>query len=103
MEWNEIKTWGGDVTYWISGIYKIVNYGDADTFFAYYMPDYYKNWGDHPSTPPDTNFRQYKCWATLESAQLACERHQQTHTPKPATVKRAAEVESSFLAECVAV
>lgn len=104
MQWNEIKMYAdSDHIYWVSGIYKIVSYGDPDTFFAYYMVDGQKNWGDHPCTPPDTNFRQWGCWATLESARMACERHADTHIPKKATSARAVEVEASFVADAVAV
>ena len=86
-----------DVSYWISGIYKIVSYR-AGEFHAYYMPDHYKNWGDHPE--PETDNGKYgTCWSTLKKAKEACERHARNHQPKPATVKRAAEVMAHLLTE----
>lgn len=98
--WTEIKLYEDSAhVYWIRGIYKVVSYGDAGSFWAYYIVDGAKNWGDHPSTPPDTNFRGWKCWATLEAAQLACTEHAKTHTPSSATVARAAELLAGLLAE----
>lgn len=85
MNWTRIEPW-----YWIAGIYKVVSYREGE-FFAYYMPDHYKNWGDYVSQPPD-NGRYSKCWSSFESAEAACVEHSKRHTPKPKTVKRAAEV-----------
>jgi hypothetical protein len=96
MEWTEIKMYDNAFTYWVSGIYKVVSY-EPDTFFAYYIVDGCKNWGDHPSTPPVLNFRKWRCWNSLESAQQACENHSKIHTPKPKTIARAAELKAEFL------
>jgi hypothetical protein len=99
MNWTKIKMYSdSDHTYWISGIYKVVSYGDPGSFWAYYIVDGYQNWGDHPSAPPDQNFRGWKCWSTLEAAQSACEHHAKTHTPKPRTIERAAELKAEFVA-----
>ena len=94
MDWTAINLYKGT---WISGIYKVLTY-NGEQFHAYYICDHYKNWGDNPSKPPlrdrDTT-NGY--WPSLESAQTTCEVHAQTYTPKPKTVKRAAELLSEMV------
>lgn len=91
--WERVQPWD-EITYWFSGIYKIVSYRDGE-FLAYFIPDHYLNWGDYVSPPPD-NGRYSKCWSSLETAKAACETHAAKHTPKPRTVKRAAEIKATL-------
>lgn len=101
ITWTKVQPRDANITYWFSGIYKIVSYR-AGEFLAYYMPEHYQNWGDHVSTPPDIGNRGDKCWASLERAQAACGVHAATHTPKSRTLKRAAEITAALSsgAEC---
>jgi hypothetical protein len=100
MNWTKIKLYDdSDHLYWVSGIYKVVNYGDPTAFWAYYIVDGRKNWGDHPSPPPHQNGLKWKCWNTLESAQASCEAHSKIHTPKTATVIRSQVLLATFLQE----
>jgi len=96
MNWTRINPYV-DITYWIAGIYKVVSYREGE-FHAYYMPDHYKNWGDHAAKPPDDG-KHGRCWQSLESAQAACVEHSKRHTPAPKTVKRAAEVVASMVGQ----
>lgn len=103
MNWNEIKPYGNSDpwTYWVSGIYKIVTYDD--TFFqAYYIREGEKNWGWYVCEPPYLNDKGYKCWSSLGSAKSSCEIHSLTHKPKPATIRRASEVEAALVADSMA-
>lgn len=96
QDWTKIKPYGEDAyTYWISGIYKITSYREGE-YLAFFIQDHYKNWGDHPSSPPDTG--EYgKCWNSFEKAAKACVDHSLRHTPKPATVTRALEIKATLI------
>ena len=82
-------------TYWISGVHKVVNYRKG-MYYAYYIRDTMKNWGDHVAPPPD-RVDGNDCWKTLARAKAACRLHAATHNPSPHTVKRAAEIKASLL------
>jgi hypothetical protein len=101
MNWTTISLYDGTMTYWISGIYKIVCYDNQPAFHAYYIRDSEKNWGWYVCHPP-VQFGDYSCWSSLESAKRDCELHSQSHTPKASTVRRAAEILDSFTVEVAA-
>lgn len=99
MNWTHILPYGPDAyAYWIAGIYKIVTY-NGEEFHAYFIPDHYKNWGDHVSTPPNPTKYTHGglCWPSLESAQAACGEHASRYTPKPSTAKRAKEIKEELI------
>lgn len=83
--------------YWISGIYKITSW-DRGEYHAFFIRDGMSNWGDYVATRPDHGENQ-RCWKSLRSAKAACEEHAKGHTPKPATVKRAAEIKATLMEE----
>jgi hypothetical protein len=98
MTFTRIKPYGDDAyTVWISGIYKIVSYR-AGEFHAYFIQDFCQNWGDHPEVETD-NGKHGKCWSSMSRAKAACERHANGYTPKANTVKRAAEIKASLIAQ----
>ena len=84
MEWTLIQDRSADDAIWISGIYKVRTY-DGRRFNAYYIKDTDKNWGWAVSMPPCREGDSH-WWPSLESAQLACEQHATSYTPKPKTV-----------------
>lgn len=99
MKWTEIKPYpDSDTRYWISGIYKCLSY-DGVHFHAYWITPVQNNWGDSVETAPSTDaYYHSRFWPSLESAQSACERHAQRHTPDKRVRKRAAEIMEGFLA-----
>lgn len=95
-KWTQIKPYGDDAyTYWISGIYKIVSYRDGE-YLVFFIQDYHDNWGDHVSPPPDNN-QHGKCWLNFDAAKNACDLHAASYTPKPKTIKRAAEIKNALM------
>lgn len=106
--WTQIKPYGpkDDTTYWINGIYKIVSYGH-NKYHAYIFSDGDMNWGNHFEKPPTyfpANGTYPSCYgyASLEGAQMACERHMLTgYTPTPKTVARANAVMNSLMVKAV--
>ncbi|HUD74991.1 MAG TPA: hypothetical protein VMQ76_07950 [Terracidiphilus sp.] len=98
MEWKRYQMYEDDPTdsgTWISGIYKVRSYR-AGRFFAFYLRDGDKNWGDYVSTPPEVD-GLCRYWPTLKLAQNACETHAKVYQPAPKSIKRAQEVEKSFI------
>lgn len=88
--------------YWISGIYKIVLYLPGE-YFAYFIQDRDRNWGDYVAEPADKVPCVSRCGAaycpgwhnayrTIKRAKAAILRHQAQHEPDPATVTRAGEI-----------
>ena len=92
MTFQRIMIYGPDsYPCWICGIYKVVSY-DKRVFYAYFIQDHQKTWGDYVETPPARDsVTGNDCWRTLKDAKAACERHAAKYTPKPKTVKRAVE------------
>jgi hypothetical protein len=76
---------------YISGIYRVTWYRPGQ-YLAFYIVDGQKNWGDFVAPPPDRSADGGHCWLSLEAAMQACSDHAAKHEPKPATVKRAAEL-----------
>lgn len=97
MNFERIKAYGenDELTYWVSGIYKIVSYRSGE-FHAYFIQDFCQNWGDHPEVETD-NGKYGKCWSSLSRAKAACQRHAKSYTPKAHTVKRAAEIKAHLI------
>ena len=96
MKWERIKPFGPDAyTHWVSSIYEIVSYRRGE-YHAFFMPDHYQNWGDYVYLPPDINNYGNPRWRTLKAAKAACERHKETHVPKPKTIRRAKELLEHF-------
>ena len=96
MKFRKIQPYGPDsYDYWVNGIYKIVSY-KVGIYYAYFMRDVANNWGDYVSPPPDHKNGSL-CWSTLRSAKAAIGIHARTHTPSPATVKKAAEITRRYL------
>lgn len=93
--WTPILSEGGGYTFWIRGIYKIVSYREGE-YHAYFIRDIDRNWGYHPSNPPDDG-KYGKCWQSFESAQAACDRHAITHQPAKRTIRRAEEILQAHL------
>lgn len=75
---------------WHSGIYHIVCYSNGE-FHAYYIPDNFKNWGNHVSPPPDY-IDGSKCWKSLKRAKKACKEHAATHSPSNRTIRLASQL-----------
>lgn len=102
MEWTQVIPYAPDtsMTYWFSGIYKIVKYqSNPKIWHCYYLPDGYKNWGENVGQPnryPIGNGMTTKGWPTLLRAQKEAAKHAETYTPKPATAARAAEIQKEY-------
>lgn len=95
-QWTEIQPYGKEgYKWWISGIYKIVSYGEGE-YSAFYIVDGQKNWGDYVSPPPH-NGKYGKIWNSLEAAMEACSKHATSHSPKPSTQQRAAFLKQHFV------
>lgn len=96
IQWIEIQPYGKEgYKWWISGIYKIVSYGEGE-YSAFYILDGKKNWGDYVSPPPH-NGKYGKIWNSLEAAMKACSKHATSHSPKPSTQQRAAFLKQHFV------
>lgn len=97
MTFKRLMVHGPDsYPYWISGIYKIVSYRKR-SFHAYFIQNNQKTWGDSVETSPDRDpVTGNNCWRTLKAAKAACERHAAEYTPKPKTIKRAAELLTEY-------
>ena len=97
VDWKKISV-TDSMTYWIWGIYKIVSYRPGE-YYAYFIQDHQKNWGDHPEPPPARSkvIQGQGCWQSFASARRCCERHSITHTPAPRTVARAEELLAEYL------
>ena len=77
-------------TYWICGIYKISRTSRGQ-YQAYFIQEWFENWGDHVSRPPD-RVDEHDCWGSLNGAKAACKRHASTYEPSTRIRKRAAEI-----------
>lgn len=94
MRFTKIKPYEtSTTTYWISSVYKVVNY-NAGEYFAYYIPDGYPNWGENVATPPLSKRISSSPWPIryypdLEQAKTACIEHAKNHSPDLKTLQRA--------------
>jgi hypothetical protein len=96
---NKVYPYGPDAyVYWYSGIYKIVSYGKG-SYHAYFIQEWFDNWGDHVSAPPDLDNQNHPCWRTLNAAKAACREHASNYTPSDTIVKRAAEIVADTIEE----
>ena len=94
---TKIKPYGEDAyTYWISGIYKIVSYNKG-SYNAYFIPEWFDNWGNRVCPAPDLDIHNNKCWHTLNSAKRACKDHMTGYTPSDKVISRAATIKASLL------
>lgn len=91
MEFEKVTPYGpdGGVTHWIAGIYKITKYR-RDEYYAYYLVNGAKNWGNHVSKPPGQGLTGSPCWLSLSAAIEACAVHAMNHTPARTSLERAA-------------
>jgi hypothetical protein len=80
----------GGYTYWISGIYKVVSYRPGE-YQAYFIQEWFDNWGDNVGQPPIQNNGQ-SYYKTRKQAEAAIKRHAKHYTPSTKIVKRAAEI-----------
>ena len=85
-------------TYWISGIYKIVSYRKG-AFSAFFIQEWFNNWGDHVSPPPDRDIHGHDCWLTLKAAKKACFEHAKDYAPSKKIVNRAIEIKAALILE----
>jgi hypothetical protein len=94
-------------TYWISGIYKVVRYR-AGEYYAFYIPEGWKNWGNYVAQSDDKVACKGHCgsarctgwhnaWPTLRQAQKACREHAKNHMPSDTTLIRAKEILDAYL------
>jgi hypothetical protein len=98
MDWTEISLYDGEMTYWISGIYKVVRY-NPDEYYAYYITPIQSNWGDRVGKPPCRRRDGNEYYDSLQSAQDACRNHSLTYAPERKTVRRALEIKEQLIAE----
>lgn len=77
---------------WVSGIYKITKYADAE-FGAYFIQEWQQNWGDcvdgshrNPSASGPT------IYPSFETATAACRKHAEGYVPSEAIKKRAKKI-----------
>lgn len=92
---TKIQPFGANAyTYWISGIYKIVSYEKGE-YLAFYIPDYYNNWGNHVAEPP-RNGKHGKVWDSFKAATDACKDHARYNRPSDGTIQRAARIKADL-------
>jgi len=97
MIFEKVEPYGpASYTYWICGIYKIVSYRRGE-YSAFFIQDWFENWGDHVAPPPDIGKDRNKCWRSMRSAEAACRKHARNYEPLPKTIKRAAEIKAAMI------
>jgi len=97
MTFTKILPYGKDAySYWISGIYKIVSY-DKGSYNAYFIQEWFDNWGDRVSQAPDKDLHNNPCWLTLNAAKRACKAHAGQYAPSDKIVNRAIKIKASLI------